>query len=243
MNILRASLHRWVESGTPTVVSFQNFFGLENHGPGSKNKAQQTTAVRLHRQFWRYYFQLSSELGNESFFIIALPLLYWNGPNQLARTVVSIWALTMYIGQCIKDSLKLPRPPSPPVIKLENWYEAEYGLPSTHCIGGIIIPFTISSYCYAHHIWSLPFCMFFALAYSSSVISSRLYLGVHSPADLLCGAFLAFLSLAFFYQYGHYMDQFVLQDSRIVFFLPAFLALLLFFYPRVGKWTNCYGDR
>ena len=49
----------------------------------------------------------------------------------------------MYIGQVLKDVLKLPRPLSPPVVKLESRVEAEYGLPSTHAIAATSIFFTL----------------------------------------------------------------------------------------------------
>ena len=43
----------------------------------------------------------------------------------------------------MKDLLKLPRPPSPPVVKLETRVDAEYGLPSTHAMAATAISFTV----------------------------------------------------------------------------------------------------
>lgn len=51
--------------------------------------------------------------------------------------------VVMYIGQVMKDILKLPRPPSPPVVKLEMRVDAEYGLPSTHAMAATAISFTL----------------------------------------------------------------------------------------------------
>lgn len=51
--------------------------------------------------------------------------------------------LVMYVGQVMKDLLKLPRPPSPPVVKLETRVNAEYGLPSTHAMAATAISFTV----------------------------------------------------------------------------------------------------
>lgn len=50
--------------------------------------------------------------------------------------------VVMYIGQVMKDVLKLPRPLSPPVVKLETRVDAEYGLPSTHAMAATAISFT-----------------------------------------------------------------------------------------------------
>lgn len=49
----------------------------------------------------------------------------------------------MYVGQAMKDVLKLPRPTSPPVVKLEKRVDAEYGLPSTHAMAATAISFTL----------------------------------------------------------------------------------------------------
>lgn len=49
----------------------------------------------------------------------------------------------MYVGQVMKDVLKLPRPLSPPVVKLETRVDAEYGLPSTHAMAATAISFTL----------------------------------------------------------------------------------------------------
>lgn len=51
--------------------------------------------------------------------------------------------VVMYVGQVMKDILKLPRPPSPPVVKLETRVDAEYGLPSTHAMAATAISFTL----------------------------------------------------------------------------------------------------
>ncbi len=60
------------------------------------------------------------------------------------RNVPSLlFQLVMYIGQVLKDLLKLPRPVSPPVVKLETRVDAEYGLPSTHAMAATSISFTL----------------------------------------------------------------------------------------------------
>lgn len=58
-------------------------------------------------------------------------------PSHLVCQVV------MYVGQVLKDLLKLPRPCSPPVVKLETRVDAEYGLPSTHAMAATAISFTL----------------------------------------------------------------------------------------------------
>lgn len=59
------------------------------------------------------------------------------------RVLCPPWQVVMYIGQALKDVLKLPRPSSPPVVKLETRVDAEYGLPSTHAMAATAISFTL----------------------------------------------------------------------------------------------------
>ena len=59
-----------------------------------------------------------------------------------------LWVFNMYAGQGLKDVLCWPRPQSPPVLRLETNYAAEYGMPSTHAIAGSIIPFGLVYFSY-----------------------------------------------------------------------------------------------
>jgi membrane-associated phospholipid phosphatase len=54
----------------------------------------------------------------------------------------------MYVGQATKDIMEMPRPATPPVVKLEKRYLQEYGFPSTHAMvaAGLPISLLILSY-------------------------------------------------------------------------------------------------
>ena len=45
-------------------------------------------------------------LGDEVFYITALPFIAWNIDRYLARRVVTIWVVVMYLGQALKDHMK-----------------------------------------------------------------------------------------------------------------------------------------
>ncbi|KAG7237187.1 hypothetical protein INR49_032685 [Caranx melampygus] len=89
-----------------------------------------------------FLFLFSSGLGHEVSYITCLPCIHWNLDPFLCRRLVNMWTVVMYIGQVMKDVLKLPRPLSPPVVKLESRVDAEYGLPSTHAMAATAISFT-----------------------------------------------------------------------------------------------------
>lgn len=90
-----------------------------------------------------YLFNFGANLGNEIFYITFFPFWLWNIDSFVGRRVCIFWALFMYLGQVTKDLLKIPRPASPPVIRMEKIYALEYGMPSTHAMVGAGFPFSI----------------------------------------------------------------------------------------------------
>lgn len=90
-----------------------------------------------------YLFCFGTELGNELFYILFFPFWIWNLDALVGRRLVVIWVLAMYLGQCTKDIIRWPRPASPPVVKLEVFYNSEYSMPSTHAMSGTAIPISM----------------------------------------------------------------------------------------------------
>ena len=143
----------------------------------------------------------------------------------MGRQLVRVWALTLYVGQVIKDLYKLPRPVllDKRVQMLSSRYEAEYGLPSTHAMGATSIPLVL----YNNYILSGGS----ALLYWASVSASRLYLGVHSPADVVVGWILGATCFWSLHYFGDGLDHYLLFScSYYVMILITLLAVLL--YPR-----------
>ena len=50
-------------------------------------------------QFWHLFFSLASNLGNEVFYCSFFPFWFWNVDTFVARRVIALWALNMYVGQ------------------------------------------------------------------------------------------------------------------------------------------------
>ena len=155
------------------VVKFQKFCGLqwdddvydkkqnERMKPENKNgytngmynieeqeEPKEEVNKYSYNPFIHKLFQLGSELGNEMFYITFLPFVFWNIDDYIARRLIVLWVFNMYAGQGLKDILCWPRPDSPPVLRLEQIYESEYGMPSTHVIAGSIIPFGLVYFSY-----------------------------------------------------------------------------------------------
>ncbi|KAI4803867.1 hypothetical protein KUCAC02_025514 [Chaenocephalus aceratus] len=99
-------------------------------------------------RFLYYMFTFATELGNELFYII-FPFVMWNMDALVSRRLIMVWVWVMYLGQCTKDVIGWSRPASPPVVKVEMFYNSEYSMPSTHAMSGTAIPFSLffMTYC------------------------------------------------------------------------------------------------
>lgn len=99
------------------------------------------------------YFRLAAELGYEPFYVTFLPMMVWNVDTLVARHVVILWCISMYVGQACKQFFKLRRPDSPPALRLEQNpdLETEYGFPSTHAIVSTTIPFYYLYSCFGRY--------------------------------------------------------------------------------------------
>ena len=91
-------------------------------------------------------FYLSSALGDEQVLIALLSFVLWNIDHQAVIRVYLSLAISLYLGQGAKDTFLAPRPPSPPVIRVEKKYAEEYSTPSTHAMIGVVVPFSLVYY-------------------------------------------------------------------------------------------------
>lgn len=97
----------------------------------------------IRNKFWYYLFSFGAGLGYELFYASFFPIWFWNIDGAVGRRMVLLWVIIMYIGQALKDVIRWPRPVSPPVVSLEPEYAIEYGMPSTHAMVGMALPFSM----------------------------------------------------------------------------------------------------
>lgn len=88
---------------------------------------------RITNRFWYYLFVIGTELGDELFYATMIPFWFWNIDGAVGRRVVFVWSVVMYVGQGLKDIIRWQRP-GPPVLRLQNKWSIEYGMPSTHAM-------------------------------------------------------------------------------------------------------------
>ena len=120
-----------------------------------------------------------SWLGREYFYLLLFPFLYWCISKQWGTLAALALSASLYGGEYIKWLYKLPRPPSPPVVRL--WLESSPGFVSTHAAPAAGVWGTLA--------WQVRQRWFtvLALALAFLIGVSRLYLGVHYPADVIGG--------------------------------------------------------
>uniref|UniRef100_A0A3Q2YJ02 Sphingosine-1-phosphate phosphatase 2 n=1 Tax=Hippocampus comes TaxID=109280 RepID=A0A3Q2YJ02_HIPCM len=189
-----------------------------------------------------FLFLFSAGLGHEVFYITCLPCIHWYLDPFLCRRLVNMWTLVMYIGQVMKDVLKLPRPCSPPVVKLETRVDAEYGLPSTHAMAATAISFTLLLSAPSRIQFQFEMGLLMAVTLSTMVCLSRLYTGMHSVLDVVCGVLLAALLLFLTHPYWEAFDRFQLTSRMspiLALTLPLFLS---YTYPELEHYSTTRGD-
>ncbi|XP_076978540.1 sphingosine-1-phosphate phosphatase 1 [Tamandua tetradactyla] len=189
-----------------------------------------------------YLFCFGTELGNELFYITFFPFWVWNLDPLVGRRLVVIWVLVMYLGQCTKDVIRWPRPASPPVVKLEVFYNSEYSMPSTHAMSGTAIPISMVLLTYGRWQYPLTYGLILIACWCSLVCLSRIYMGMHSILDIIAGVLYAILILAVFYPFVDLIDTFN-QTYRYAPFIIIGLHLALgIFSFTLDTWSTSRGD-
>ncbi|XP_041733868.1 sphingosine-1-phosphate phosphatase 2-like isoform X1 [Coregonus clupeaformis] len=189
-----------------------------------------------------FLFLVSAGLGHEVFYITFPPCLHWNLDPFLCRRLVNIWTMVMYIGQALKDVLKLPRPLSPPVVKLEKRVDAEYGLPSTHVMATIAIFFTLLLSAPSRVQFQFEVGLLVAVVLSVLVCLSRLYTGMHSALDVICGALISATLMLVTYPYWETFDRLQLTSPLSPIGALVLALFLSYTYPELDHYTTTRGD-
>jgi len=205
--------------------------------------ATPTNLYRINNRFAYYIFKFGSLLGQEEFYISFFPFWFWNFDGPTGRKIIILWALSMYIGQFIKEYMRWPRPASPPVVYLEKLFLAEYGMPSTHAIVSACVPFAVVYFeCELCNLPVTGSCIFVA-AYIILVCSSRLYVGVHTFAQVLAGLIISFAVILAYIPFAEDLDHWMMSSligPAAVIWICLGACLV---YPSEGRlWTQPWGD-
>ncbi|XP_019953295.1 sphingosine-1-phosphate phosphatase 1 [Paralichthys olivaceus] len=196
----------------------------------------------IHNKFLFYLFTFGTELGNEMFFIVFFPFVFWNIDALVSRRLIVVWAWNLFVGQSTKDMVRWSRPASPPVVKVEVFYNSEYSMPSTHAMTGTAIPFCLFMLTYGRWQYTFLFGLCVALSWSVLVCVSRVYMGMHSILEVITGFLYSLLILAFFHPILDKIDTFYMMDHYaplVIIFSHVSLGLVAF---SLDSWSTSRGD-
>ncbi|XP_071079906.1 sphingosine-1-phosphate phosphatase 1-like [Haliotis cracherodii] len=223
---------------------------VKNHEITDKGKKRAVNGVirtgtvpfRIENALLYYVFSFGAQLGNATFYMLFYSFSFWNFDSYVARRICLVWCICMYFGQATKDIVRLPRPKSPPVVRLETRYELEYGMPSTHAIVGTAIPLSMLIFTSGRYEYSMFIGLLVAVAWCILVCLSRIYLGMHNILDVIAGLFFAIVVMTFTVPFVDPVDKFLVThplSPLILLSLPIILSLL---YPKLDKWSTARGD-
>uniref|UniRef100_T1I6Q3 AcidPPc domain-containing protein n=1 Tax=Rhodnius prolixus TaxID=13249 RepID=T1I6Q3_RHOPR len=229
-----------------------NNSAITNSGSLNKNSDDTESAITsgsdtetkdyvVTNKFWYYLFVFGTELGDEIFYASFIPFWFWNIDGAVGRRVVMVWTLIMCIGKWIKDIVCWPRPASPPVFRLQQKWALEYGMPSTHAMVGISIPFSVVIYTIQRY-EAICIGLIVAVLWCTVISVSRLYLGMHTVLDIIVGLVLASILMVPIVPLVDRMDSFILTSQWSPFLLICISIAIIAFYPKSSIWTPTRQD-
>ncbi len=136
------------------------------------------------------FFLTINFLGDEEFYLLFLPILFWCLDKRLGIRLGVIFLFSFYTNEFLKNLFAEPRPYQVDA-KLYSPIRTEgYGIPSGHAQG------TATTWGYLATQLKTPF--WWALAFGVPVLVSigRIYLGDHYPQDVIAGLALGALFVA-----------------------------------------------
>lgn len=155
-----------------------------------------------------WYFTFWSFFAEEDFYLLSLPILFWNADYRFARHMTYIVTCGLLWGNLLKDVFRLPRPKN---VEAQVWVPKsasgidstacrDFGFPSTHAMNSVSNSVFTVMYCLRFGLGGVTFNAYTlaacALFWICSISFGRVYLGVHSPMDVKGGLFLG-IALAF----------------------------------------------
>lgn len=166
--------------------------------------------------------RIVSAMGEELFFLLVLPAVYWSLDKRLGRQLGYIFLLSVTANNIAKNAFRQPRPfwldPAVQRSEVEG-----YGLPSGHVQNATAILLLLAIWLRRRWLWLV------ALGAILLMALSRFYLGVHFLQDVIGGFILGLLVLGMFLLWrGLFAERFgkhiLGRRLLMMVFIPAALA-------------------
>jgi membrane-associated phospholipid phosphatase len=136
-------------------------------------------------------------LGEENFFFLVLPLIYWSIDAGLGLRIALILATSNYLNSIAKLLFAAPRPYWVSAQVKPFLAEHTFGIPSGHAQNAAALAGIIADWFSAgkRWVWVLAFVLTFLIGFS------RIYLGLHFVHDVLAGWLMGYVILFAFIRF------------------------------------------
>jgi hypothetical protein len=133
----------------------------------------------IHSPLLDSIFLKITDLHSENVYLLLLPLLYWLYDKRMARYLTSVFILSFWSNDVLKDLFHTARP-SPNDVRVVR-PEPSYSFPSGHSMTPLMFWGGMAMHLRKAWFTALAAAVIFLIGLS------RLYLGVHWPVDILGG--------------------------------------------------------
>lgn len=160
-------------------------------------------------------------LGNEDFFFLVLPLLYWSVDTGLGLRIAFILATSNYLNSIVKLFFLAPRPYWVSTQIHPFIYEDTFGIPSGHAQNSAAFSGIAAAWINKPWAWVLALLLTFLIGFS------RLYLGVHFVHDVVAGWLIGYVLLFLFLTFWNPIAAWLQTKTRTQQMALAFLVSLV----------------
>jgi len=130
----------------------------------------------------------------------------------------------------------------PAVVQMEARWTLEFGMPSTHAMAGLSVPLAFFVFSAERYPVEPLFASLITIVWTSLVGSSRIYLGMHSVADVVAGVLLALLLLPLLVLLTWLLDGWLVRCPLTPLMVLPLSLLVICLYPTPARWTPGRGE-
>jgi membrane-associated phospholipid phosphatase len=185
-----------------------------------------TTLIKILQQLlapqFNALFSAITDLGSDSFLVGIAAIIYWCFDKRQGRLLTYVLLIGAYVNFFLKLLVPWPRPPTG--LRLAEQNEASFGFPSGHVQDSTTVWAWITL-SFRKRIFAI-----IGIVLISAVGVSRIYLGLHYPAQVIGGAIvaLAFVALvSLILKHIPYRDDKMKAPLQIAFSLLTVAPLIL----------------
>ncbi|ELP93380.1 sphingosine-1-phosphate phosphohydrolase, putative [Entamoeba invadens IP1] len=177
------------------------------------------------------FFLMMTHLAGVGVYITFVPTAWWIHPSPDAHhnsnELLKLIAVSTYIGNFIKNLFACPRPAG----VWQPKKEIDFGMPSNHTMNAVANALFLIDVLNPNWVGVI-----FLLCYALVVAVSRVYTGVHTPADVVVGAMLGIFSFGFYKLFPDLPRTFTFV---VILFVVHYVLLTL--HPLCfSRYTPCY---